>query len=113
MDKKLSGFLRDTINEGSNALKYKLYQQTLAKKDHTLHCLIHKFFEYFMHEYTIWEIDRCKGKFGCHDENIQNATPREFNLKLNETCAFFRQDYMQYEAQASVDLSILEMYRTG
>ena len=113
MNEQLSNLLKETINEGSNALKCKLYQQTLAKKDHTLHCLIHKYFEYFMHEYTIWEIDRCNRNFGCHDVNIQNATPREFNLKLNEPCSFFKQEFIQYEAQASVDLSILEMYRTG
>ena len=113
MDSRFSGILKDLINDGSIALKCKLYHQSLANKNHTLHCLIQKYYEYFMHEYTIWEIDRCKGKFGCQDMNIQNLTPQEFDLIMKQPCSFNKQEFIQYEAQASVDLVILELYRTG
>jgi hypothetical protein len=113
MDNQSSDNLKDSINDSSIAIKCKLYQQSLANKNHTLHCLIQKYKEYFMHEYTIWEINRCKGKFGCQDVNIQNATPQEFDLKMKESCSYNNQEFIQYEAQASVDLAILELYRTG
>lgn len=114
MDKnEFSKYLQNNINESLNALNSKLYHNTLDKKEHTLHCLIHKYFEYFMQEYTIWEIDRCRNQFGCFDANFQNLTFHEFNIKLNEKCQFFRQDYVQYEAQGRVDLAILEMYRAS
>ena len=113
MEYILSNSLHDSINQCIVGLRKKFYDEKMYKKNHTLHCFIARYFGYFMHRYTVWELDRCAGKFGCDDINILSITPLELDLKINEICTYVNTDFIQYEIQADVDLAILEMYRNN
>ena len=94
----------------TNALRKKIYLQLMKEKNHTLHCLIHRYYEYFIHIFTIWEVDKCVAKYGCDDINLALNDEHDIESKITETCTYSNMNYSNIEQQASVDLTILELY---
>lgn len=91
------------INTCMNILETKIHNENMKLKEHSLHCIIHKYLGFFLYLYNINGIQKSNGNFAC-DFDWQQMNDEEYKVNLARPCSYTNINFIQYEQRAIYNL---------
>ena len=88
-------------------LQSKLHQENMSIKNHSLHCIIHKYIGYFLFVYTLKDVNRLSGYYHC-DFEWQQLNYEEYKIQLEKKCVYYNENFVRYEQQAINNIKHLD-----